>query len=325
MVVLIVGSRFGSEAIKEAVSDIDLEMLRSLSSDSSWLNSEDQKYSVTQIELMKAMELGIPVFTFVEEGLLHDHYNYSMNRELDNIDDFKFASISQPGVARYIFSFIDFLNSRLVNNAITPFKRIDQVEEHLRRQWASLFQRLMSEARTTTGESRRNEDLRESIEDLKVAVLSSIGTASSRDVARGTVRYRYLLDALMAIGVPGLGQHIMDGSPWGEILNEAGVRQVHSEPESSRIGTLNRVIIEMEDGRLLRGRMSSSRFRRFEDEWNSFLRLDASARTAIFDGVSESGDGLQPRQFVSFRGFVEPTTGEVIPQPRLGPQSDEME
>jgi Domain of unknown function (DUF4062) len=72
IVVLIIGGRFGSRAVPQALEQVDLEKLKDVSRNSEFLKAK-HNLSVTQLEVMKAIEVGIPVFAFIEDRVLHDH------------------------------------------------------------------------------------------------------------------------------------------------------------------------------------------------------------------------------------------------------------
>lgn len=64
MVVLIIGSRFGGKGVPAAFNQINFADLYEKSSSSSVLLSKE-KLSITQLEICKAIEDNVPVFTFV--------------------------------------------------------------------------------------------------------------------------------------------------------------------------------------------------------------------------------------------------------------------
>jgi len=72
MVVLIVGSRFGGKAVPEALNTVNLESITSAGFDISAIENVSN-LSVTQLEILKAVESQIPVFAFVDEKVWHDH------------------------------------------------------------------------------------------------------------------------------------------------------------------------------------------------------------------------------------------------------------
>jgi hypothetical protein len=303
LLVLIIGSRFGSEAIADAIADIDIEALEALSTDTSVLKEADRKLTVTQLEVLKAIEGSLPVFAFVDERVLQDHATYEANRHQSYVDEMLFASISEPKSARYIFSFIDFLRGRLANNAVFPFTKIEDIESQLRRQWASLFQRMLEEERQTVAERQRIDRLSEQFEDLKTAILTTIGDAPTRDVARGVLTFRFLMDALRGLDIPDLRSLLEDGATWDEVMEAADIALpdgVLFLPEDTGPRERETVILERRSGQRLRSRMSGARFRRLPDEWNQILGLPPPARLAIYDALAEVR-GFGPASFVPIR------------------------
>ncbi len=79
IVLLVIGSRYGGAAIPKVVSAVDLDSLKSLSKGNKLLESPD-KMSITQLEILKAVESGIPIFTFIDSRVAHDHLFYEKNK-----------------------------------------------------------------------------------------------------------------------------------------------------------------------------------------------------------------------------------------------------
>src|SRR5690554_3265260 len=80
VVVLIVGSRFGGKTVPEALLKLDFDVLKKESKSTESL-SKKENLSVTQLEILKAVESGIPVFTFVDSAVWHDHALYEKDRK----------------------------------------------------------------------------------------------------------------------------------------------------------------------------------------------------------------------------------------------------
>ncbi len=294
--VLIVGSRFGSVANPSALAQIDDGLLAAFEAGGTISAEDASRVSITQIELLKAVQDGLPVFAFVEERVLHDHATYVANREKSFADEIDFASISQPEFARYIFTFLDFLEARVVNNAIFPFSRIEDIETTLKRQWASLFQRLLTESRQSNQRTHRVDTLSEQLEDLKVAILSSMGDTTARDVARSTIQFRLLIDIVSSLNVSDLRGAVEQGISWEDLLERAGVEEILETPaDEGSTQRVTRVVLRIADDGLLLGQMSTARFGRLADEWAAFVALPPSQRMAVFDGVTGSDVGLGPR------------------------------
>ncbi|NIJ82131.1 hypothetical protein FHT10_003288 [Xanthomonas arboricola] len=73
MVVLIIGSRFGGTAVPSALTLIDFDKVAGASTKSQIAESKE-RLSITQLEVLKAVEAGVPIYTFIDERVLHDHH-----------------------------------------------------------------------------------------------------------------------------------------------------------------------------------------------------------------------------------------------------------
>ena len=140
MLVLIIGGRFGGKAKGEAISKINFEKINQhIDVD------EKSNFSITQLEFLKAIECGIPVYSFVEEDVLNDHKLYEKNKDKEIINQITFPSIDKPETAKYIFEFINAVRLKDCGNNIFPFSKLSDIEEILKKQWSSFFQRLLKE------------------------------------------------------------------------------------------------------------------------------------------------------------------------------------
>lgn len=74
MVILIIGSRFGGKAIPKAIENLDIETIKAASKSTSFIDKGN--ISITQLEILKAVELEIPIFTFIDQKVSHDHLFY---------------------------------------------------------------------------------------------------------------------------------------------------------------------------------------------------------------------------------------------------------
>jgi hypothetical protein len=193
VIVLIIGSRFGGIAVPSATLNLDFPSLEKLSTRPGILENKEN-LSITQLEVLKAVEQNIPVYAFVEERVMHDHQLYEKNKnKKELIEQIEFPSIQKRESAKYIFEFINFLGHRVTNNSITSFSRLEDIRSHLATQWSQMFQRLLLESRTKLREEKRYRDFSESIEDLKAVVLASLATPDLREIAKGAIQYRRVL------------------------------------------------------------------------------------------------------------------------------------
>jgi len=144
MVILIIGSRFGGVCIPPALEEIDISLLSTKSKKTKALKGK-YIFSITQAEVLKAIELSIPIYTFILTGVDHDHHFYEKNKNNPKIDikDVDFPSIENEKSAEYIFEFINYLKGRTTNNSIATFDKVSDIKDYLKGQWSHLFQRLL--------------------------------------------------------------------------------------------------------------------------------------------------------------------------------------
>ena len=143
MLVLLIGGRFGGKAISEAVSVVDFEKVNEKIK--AGIVIDDERLSITHLEVLKAIEYGIPVYTFIKDDVLSDHKLYEKNKNKPIISEIIFPSIGKQETAKYIFEFINIVRLRDCGNNIFPFRKETDIEEMLKKQWSSYFQKLIKE------------------------------------------------------------------------------------------------------------------------------------------------------------------------------------
>lgn len=141
MLVLLIGGRFGGRAVPESVKLLDNRFLP---------KGRDGEYSITQLEYFYALQNKIPVFPFVKENVYEDHGKYIKKKKKSSIfsrfffwKKNEYKSIAKQCDADKIFEFIDFVRKRRKNNAIIPFATISDIEIALKKQWSSLFKKML--------------------------------------------------------------------------------------------------------------------------------------------------------------------------------------
>ena len=112
IIVSIIGGRFGTES------------------------GEDERYSITQNEIRRALDRGVQVYIFVEQTVLSEFDTYKLNKENDSIT---YSAVDD----KRIFTFLEQLYALPQNNPITGFQTSEDIIEYLRSQWAGLFQRFL--------------------------------------------------------------------------------------------------------------------------------------------------------------------------------------
>ncbi|MEC5206437.1 hypothetical protein QF022_001393 [Vogesella perlucida] len=100
--------------------------------------SHDGTHSISNIELKTAIEKGRQVYIFIEKSVMAEYRTYMANKENDNIH---YAAVDNVNIYR----FIDEIQKLQINNQIHPFETASDITNHLKEQWAGLFQRLLSD------------------------------------------------------------------------------------------------------------------------------------------------------------------------------------
>lgn len=290
VVVLIIGARFGGTAVPSAFATIDFSQLELVSTKNNILNTKE-KLSITQLEVLKAIEQSIPVYTFVDEKVLHDHHVYEKNKDKkDVIDNIDFPSIQKRDTAKYIFEFINFIGHRVTNNSITPFSRLDEIRAHLASQWSQLFQRLLFESRTNFQEARRYRDFSERIEDLKAVVLASLATPGLREAAKGAVQFRHLIGFVSGLRFVDHRQLLLSNSSWDDLLTAARIREIRILQDDERVFRPDLYLV-LDDGTFYRARYPRRAIEEdFRNDWANFSALEPQAREAIVSALLEERD-----------------------------------
>jgi hypothetical protein len=314
-VIVIIGSRFGGTVVPQALQTVDVEALKAVSKSHEILKTKE-RLSITQLEVLKAIERSVPVFAFVDQRVWHDHATYEKNKGKPMADSIEYDSIDKPPTAKYVFEFINFLRHRSSNNAITPFSRLQDIEDSLRRQWSGLLQHLLLERRTRALDRRRIEDLGDQFENLKAAILAAVGNKDEKQIARGVVRYRKLYDFVSAF-TAAHPEAILSGPaiPWLAFLDSHQVVSVSEAPDGivseGALGRAATQILTKSDGSFY------LLYRPFDvesiqGEWDSFMAIRQESRSVIVDALSEmrgGGTSLMMRRYVrhiqqSFESFM---------------------
>lgn len=174
MLVLLIGGRFGGKAISEAVSAVDFEKVKEIIKAGTVI--DDERLSITHLEVLKAIEYGLPVYTFIKQDVLSDYKLYEKNKDKSIISEITFPSIEKQETAKYIFEFINIVRLRNSGNNIFPFKKETDIEEMLKKQWSSYFQKLIKE-QFSKKEKSDNNMLEKKVDKLQKLIWRFINEA----------------------------------------------------------------------------------------------------------------------------------------------------
>lgn len=99
-------------------------------------SSSHDPYSISQKELKTAIDLGRPVYIFVEKSVLSEYQTYEQNKDSKDI---VYAAVDNVA----IYQFMDEVFSLPINNQVASFETSSEITVYLQEQWAGLFQRLL--------------------------------------------------------------------------------------------------------------------------------------------------------------------------------------
>lgn len=284
-VILIIGSRFGGTAIPKAVNALDIEGLKSLSKGVKLLETP-YKISITQLEIFKAVESNIPIFTFIDARVMHDHLFYEKNKDKGILDSLDFPSIEKKDTAIFIFEFINFLRLRSKNNSIVEFTKLADIEDYLKRQWSSLLQRLLFEQRLLKSEARRLDAFSEELKDIKSLILSSISAGQAKDVGRGVLKYRRLVDFLYMFKHPNMREILMLDISWEELLKKLDIKSINVVENINRFRPM--VFLIKTDGTFYETRYALNIIQNLAENWSTFRHIAPGVKQEVVEALTEN-------------------------------------
>jgi len=145
--VVIIGSRFGGIAIPSVYDELDIDSLINESGHEDFLK-EYSELSITQAEVLMAIECKIPIYVLIDSKVYQDHHTYIKSKKEHGIEFAKqipYTSISTNGTAEYIFEFISYLHKRKINNGVETYDNINDIKTYLSKQWSQYFHTLLAE------------------------------------------------------------------------------------------------------------------------------------------------------------------------------------
>lgn len=295
VVVLLIGGRFGGKGVPKAIE-------AAAANDVEGLTDEQRRcLSITQLEICRAISDGIPVYTFVQQQVWHDHRVYEMNKDSPQINKMKFPSIEKPATAKYIFEFINFLRQRSAGNSILAYTRLEEVEDALRQQWSALFQRMLKERRKTITKQRHDDAVLAEVSDLRAAVMSALSVSGLREVAQGTRRYRLMIYFLTIAGVG--REELFGQKSFPLLLHDAGVTSIEdlgTDGAAVRMRELGSVAFIYDDSYAIAMGFAyqTERIDRYAEQWEDWCSLTREAKEAIVDTLLEDAIFLRAERVI---------------------------
>lgn len=287
IIILIIGSRFGGKATPKAIEHLDIETIKAASKSTSFF--EKGNISITQLEILKAVELEIPIFTFIDQKVSHDHLFYEKNKTkkgfLETVD---FPSIDKRETAIFIFEFINFIRHRSKNNSIVEFSRIEDIQEFLKKQWAALFQRFLFEQKTRKEEIRRFDFLTSQLADIKTTLLTTITNDDLKETARGAIKYRKLIDFVFGISIEeNPNDTLLSQIAFNEILIKNKIDEII---QSDGVKYPSRCTFYIRIDRTFFIARFTFNLSDIERDFNDFKELGENSKKAIINAIRENED-----------------------------------
>jgi hypothetical protein len=304
VVILIIGSRFGGTAIPKVISALDLENLRSQSRGTKMIENAD-KMSITQIEVLNAIESNIPIFTFIDSRVAYDHLFYEKNKNKGFLESLDFPSIEKKESAIFIFEFINYLRLRSKNNSISEFSKLSDIEDYIKKQWSSLLQRLLSEQKNKIVEEKRLDFLSKQIEDIKTAILTTIPSDELKETAKGAIRFRGVLDFLFSFKIENdIEPILLSKLTWDELLLKLGIVRVEQTRDIKRkYRRSNASAFIREDGKFYLSRYDVDVINtHIINDWVNFSELPEPRKRAIYNAIK---DNFIDRDFIRDLEFID--------------------
>lgn len=301
IMVVIIGSRFGGTSVPEALDQIAPSLLQELSMNPSCI-TEDKRVSITQLEVLKAIENNIPIYPFVEKKVYYEHEVYEKNKDKPEIiKNIVFPAIDKQETAQYIFGFLNYIRLRKSGNQFFQFERLEDIETVLKKQWSAYFQRLLFEQRNRDEESKQIDRLNEQFEDLKTAIITSIENVDQREVANGIVRYRKLFEFLNGIRCEQKYICSFEGS-LDDVLKAKEIVKILDLDEVCSLDRQRAIypktIFLLESGYFFESRLSKNFFFELKNDWDCFKELQKKSKELIIEALKEIS---RPSMLVRYR------------------------
>lgn len=280
MLIVIIGSRYGGTSVPEALKKVDISSVTDL------MKKSDEKLSITQLEVIEALQNNIPVYTFIDKKVYYEHELYEKNKE--SAQNIFFPAIDKQETAKYIFEFINFLRLKSAGNFIFQFEKMKDIEDILKKQWSGYFQRLLSEQRHRTDEQKRMDVLSEQFNDLKTALLSSIESGNQRNVAKGIVNYRRVIELLLSLNIT-KKEILSNKNNFDNLLLELGITNII---DSRNIGlSINymspKLFFIKNDESFFECRIDMNKLTEIKNDWDDFIKETKEVKEIVYDTVKE--------------------------------------
>ena len=282
LIVLIIGSRFGGKAIPSVLGNINFNKVRKMSS---YGDKLPEDMSVTQAEVVTALENNIPIYPFIDSKVYHEQHIYQKNKAKGNdMTKFYFPAIEKQATAHYIFDFIGFIRGLQYNNGIYEFATIADIKTQLTAQWAAYFKELLRTRHEFKHNQEIGNDLTRRFDDLREAIFSSIDDSGKRDKVRKITKYRTLISFVAMIEKSAKFQPLLlKSTSWDDLMNTLSVVDIREI--SLKTGRRKAFVIRKDD--YYRCNYSIEFINKIKEVWQSFVKLEDNDKRELVAAFSE--------------------------------------
>jgi hypothetical protein len=210
ILVLIVGGRYGTAASEEAARQQVAE-------------THDKQYSyynsITKKEFETAVAEDIPVYIFVEKGVLAEYQTYKSNRDNSTIN---YAHVDSVNV----FKLLDGIYALKRNNLTRGFENLDDITSWLKDQWAGLFAEFLKKRssaaslQTLAHQLESLENVTSVLKDYSEKIIEGVSPGESASIKRSLDDKLRSKNAITSLENTMMGAHLVHshGADPSEIL-----------------------------------------------------------------------------------------------------------
>lgn len=297
IVVLILGTRFGSDARPEFVRELSSDSLAGFDSEKISKILDASSVSVTQLEALSAFQEGKPVFAFAHRDLVSEKRFYDHNEELIASGvGVKMPSGNTIEHAKYLSEFLGYIQNRTHNNAVSEFSTTGEITESLRHQLSSLLQAFLADESSSRASDQVLSGIDKKLDDVKNALIAS-ASADTRDIVSATLRFGRVCEFMSVVGVD-ISNPVNDSSrSFSDAIRNSNIESIALRLRGAAARFPEALMFELKDGSYLRFRLTNSDFQRLSREWEGFTSLPGVDRKEIIQVVQDPKLSRQMSRF----------------------------
>ena len=129
----------------------------------------------------------------------------------------------------------------------------------------------------------------EGIQDIKSLILSTINSNDGKEIGKGVLKYRKLIEFLQSFNYIDIYSCIKKNIQWNDLLTSIKIADVvEAEREVSRPSGRGNIYLIKDDGTYFLFRYPSRIYENIIQEWNAFRGLSDNLKRSITEAILES-------------------------------------